>query len=775
MDAPASPTADRIAALEAELARLAASERMYRTAMEISGRMAWAADAQGAVTLMRTPFSTVTGVAEADALGDGWLTIVHPDDRDRVRQVWRAAVASGERYDCEFRARRADGSYRLMRSRGVPLRGDGQSITGWTGTTEDIEEKRRTEQARRDAEERLRESEEMHRYTLELGRQIVFTAAPDGRIFSISPRFWEMTGLEPGARPRDGIFPVDEPEVMAAWSRSLATGEPFDAEFRVSRDGAAPEYVRVRAAPRRDGDGTVLRWYGTIEDVHLQRAAAAQLRESEEMHRLTLELMRQIIWTTEADGTGLVLSARYRELTGMRQDDDAALSIHPDDREAAGTKWFEAVAAGRPYSNECRLRMADGSYRAFRVRAVPRRDETGAIVRWHGISEDVQDRKEAEYARLDLEERYRLAAMATNDAIWDCDLIAETIDWSDNAAAILGSSVLPLGRTGGSWWVDRLHPDDKAGVLRSFDDAILGSDRRWSATYRFLRDDGGYADIFDRGFIIRDAEGRAIRAVGAMADLTERHRAEAEMRRMQAELIHVSRLSAMGTMASTLAHELNQPLTALGNFISGAKRIARRKGNADPALGEALDAAEAGALRAAEIVRRLRELVSRGTVSVMDEHLPRLIEDAAVLAFLDEGALGVRHRLDLDPAATWVRADRVQIQQVLINLIRNAVEAMEGAAGEKEIVVSTRVAGRDMVEIAVADSGAGLGGSDVDSLFSQFVTTKKGGMGIGLPISRTIVEAHRGKIWGEERPEGGAIFRFTLPRVRPRREKASAL
>jgi PAS domain S-box-containing protein len=653
MGAPALPTADRIAALEAEIARLAASESMYRTAMELSGRMAWAADAGGAVTVMRTPFSTVTGVADEDAMGEGWLSIVHAEDRDRVKQVWRAAAASGEPYDCEFRARRADGTHRLMRSRAVPRRGEDQSILGWTGTTEDIEEKRHSEQARRDAEDRL--------------------------------------------------------------------------------------------------------------------------RESEEMHRLTIELMRQIIWTTEADGRGLVLSPRYREITGMGEDEEAELSIHPDDRAATSAAWAEAVAASRPFSTECRLIMADGSHRAFRVRAVPRRDEAGRITRWHGISEDVQDQKEAEHARRDVEERYRLAAMATNDAIWDSDLIADATDWSDNAAAILGSSISPLGRSEGTWWKNRVHPDDRAGALQSFEKAIESGDRRWSATYRFLRDDGSYADIFDRGFIIRDAEGQAIRAVGAMADLTERHRAEAEMRRMQAELIHVSRLSAMGTMASTLAHELNQPLTALGNFINGAKRIAKRAENADPALEEALDAAEAGALRAAEIVRRLRELVSRGTVSAMDEHLPRLIEDAAVLAFLDEDARGIRHRLDLDPAATWVRADRVQIQQVLINLVRNAVEAMEGTAGKKEICVSTRAVGRDMVEIAVADSGAGLRGGDVDSLFSQFVTTKKGGMGIGLPISRTIVEAHRGKIWGEERPEGGAIFRFTLPRVRPRREKAPPL
>jgi len=762
--------ADRLAALEEEIARLRASERAYRAAAELSGRLVWAANETGALTMMHAPYAAVTGVGEESALGDGWLKVVHPDERAAELKRWQEAVRAGNPYQTEFRARRIDGSYRMMRSRAIPHRDGAGRIVGWFGTTEDIEEEKLAEQARRDTEEKLRESEELHRHTLELSGKIIFTAASDGRIFSISPRFWELTGLEPGARPRDAILPVDEPEIMANWWRCVQSGERFDAQFRMRWTDGQIRFVRVRAAPRYDADGVLLRWYGTIEDVQGQHEAAARLRESEEMHRVTVELMRQIIWTTSADGTDLKLSSRYRELTGLNDDSDAALSIHPDDRDAVVAAWEDAVAAGRSFEGECRLRMADGSYRAFHVRAVPRRDEAGRIVRWHGVSEDVQEKKEAEHARRDVEERYRLAALATNDAIWDCDLIEDTIEWSDDAAAILGSGAAPLGRTAGSWWKDRVHPDEKAVVLRSFDEAIEGKDRRWSATYRFLRDDGGIADILDRGFIIRDAEGKALRAVGAMADLTERHRAEAELRRMQAELIHVSRLSAMGTMASTLAHELNQPLTALGNFISGAKRIAARNGIDDPGLGEALDAAESGALRAAEIVRRLRELVSRGTVSVMVEHLPRLIEDAAVLAFLDENALGVRHRLDLDPAATWVRADRVQIQQVLINLVRNGIDAMERGA-DKEIIISTRAIGSDLIEIAVADNGTGLGNLDVDSLFSQFMTTKKGGMGIGLPISRTIVEAHGGKIEGENRPEGGAVFRFTLPRGRARRTK----
>jgi PAS domain S-box-containing protein len=495
------------------------------------------------------------------------------------------------------------------------------------------------------------------------------------------------------------------------------------------------------------------------------------LRESEEMHRLTAELTQQIVWTVEADGTGLALSERYRELTGMTGDEDAERTIHPDDRALVAEGWATALASGVPFAVECRLRMKDGSYRFFHVRAMPRHGEDGRIVRWYGISEDVHDQRQAEIDRRDVEERYRLAAQATNDAVWDHDFVNGVIEWSHNAAAILGAAQGPLDRTSDSWWTDRIHPDEKLSLLQSLKDAIEGGAERWSGTYRFRRDDGSWADVLDRGFIMRDARGRAVRAVGAIADLTERHRAEAEIRRMQAELIHVSRLSAMGAMASTLAHELNQPLTALSNFISGTRRLAENEDVPRDVLAQALSGAEAAAQRAGEILRRVRELVSRGKVSILIEHLPLLIEEACVLAFVDEQALGVRHRLELDPAAQWVRVDRIQIQQVLINLVRNALDAMAGRA-QREVVISTRAKGR-MVEVEVADTGAGIAEENVDSLFSQFMTTKADGMGIGLPISRTIVEAHGGKIGAENRPEGGALFRFTLPRAR-RRTKSKA-
>jgi two-component system sensor kinase FixL len=645
-------------------------------------------------------------------------------------------------------------------------------------------ERLKAEIARLEAElGRTRESERMYRSSAELSARLAWRADPDGQMTVMSPIYSTVTGLPLERALGDGwLEVVPEGEAREAlrrkWLDAVRDGTPFSEEFPVRLTTDAVHFARSEALPARDESGRITAWFGTTQNIthakqaeEARRDAEKRLRESEELHRLTLELSQQIAWSVEKDGSGLTMSARYEELTGSTDFAQAQDSVHPDDRDLVQTRFTHAIATGTPLNVECRLRMKDGNYRRFRVRATPLRDDDGEILRWYGVTEDIHDYREADFARRDVEERYRLAGQATRDAIWDHDFTAGTIEWSENAAAVFGAGHRPLGCRPDSWWHERVHPEDRPLLLQSLKAAIEGDAKRWTGTYRFRKDDGAYADMVDRGFIIRDEEGRAIRAVGAMTDLTEQHRAEAEIRRMQGELVHVSRLSAMGAMASTLAHELNQPLTALANYISGAKRIVEQRGIGDAHLADALISAEIGALRAGEIVRRLRELVSRGAVSVRVEHLPQLIEDAGVLAFVDEHLRGVRHRIALDPAALYVHADRVQIQQVLINLIRNAVEALEGRE-LREVIISTQIVAGAMVEICVEDTGAGIDPADLDSLFSEFMTTKSGGMGIGLPISRTIVEAHGGKIWVGNRPEGGAMFRFTLPRAKDEWDKS---
>jgi two-component system sensor kinase FixL len=242
-------------------------------------------------------------------------------------------------------------------------------------------------------------------------------------------------------------------------------------------------------------------------------------------------------------------------------------------------------------------------------------------------------------------------------------------------------------------------------------------------------------------------------------DLTERQATQQRLQDMQAELIHMSRFTAMGEMASTLAHELNQPLTAVASYLNGCRRLLDNSD--DLMLRDAIDRAADQALRAGQIIRRLRQFVARGESERRVESLPRLIEEASSLALVGAKHDGVRVRFKFSPRVQWVLADKIQIQQVILNLMRNAIEAMLGAA-RRELAIATVEAPDDMVEISVADTGPGIAPEIAAQLFHPFVTTKPQGMGVGLSISRTIVESHGGKLWAEPNPGGGTVFRFTL-------------
>ena len=249
---------------------------------------------------------------------------------------------------------------------------------------------------------------------------------------------------------------------------------------------------------------------------------------------------------------------------------------------------------------------------------------------------------------------------------------------------------------------------------------------------------------------------------GFIRDLTERQQTEARLQELQSELVHISRLTAMGEMASTLAHELNQPLSAISNYLKGSRRLL--EGNSDDrsaTMRDALDKAADQAMRAGQIIRRLRDFVARGESERRVESVTKLVEEASALSLVGVKDRGIRVQFEFDPAVDLVLADRVQIQQVLLNLIRNAMDAME-TSQTRELVISIVPAGDSHVRISVADSGSGIAPEISEQLFQPFITTKRQGMGVGLSISRTIVEAHGGQIWVEQNPTGGTIFLFTL-------------
>ncbi len=252
---------------------------------------------------------------------------------------------------------------------------------------------------------------------------------------------------------------------------------------------------------------------------------------------------------------------------------------------------------------------------------------------------------------------------------------------------------------------------------------------------------------------------------GFVRDLSERVEAEAQLHRVQADLAHASRLSAVGTLASALAHELNQPLTAVANYVSAGRDMIDREAEVDrDIIREALDEAAKEAVRAGQIVRRMRDFVAKGEVDTRILSLGDLINDATTLGLVGAREKGVQWWIEIDPGIENVLADRIQIQQVMFNLMRNAVEAMEESP-DKHLMIRAHPCGEEKVEISVSDTGPGITPDIQATLFQPFTSTKGQGMGLGLSICRTIIEAHGGRLSMEAGDYGGTVFKFTLTRA----------
>lgn len=250
--------------------------------------------------------------------------------------------------------------------------------------------------------------------------------------------------------------------------------------------------------------------------------------------------------------------------------------------------------------------------------------------------------------------------------------------------------------------------------------------------------------------------------IGVIRDITERHQSELRVRELTAELVHISRLSAMGQLSSSLAHELNQPLTAIMNYAEAARQMIETAGSdVPPQVPDFILKAIGQAERAGQIIRRLRSFVEKGPVERSPEDLNRLVIEASNLATIGAKIDGVQVRFDLDRTLEPVRIDKIQIQQVVVNLVRNAVEALRDVE-RRELAIRTS-AGGDYQEVEIIDSGPGIDPEIAVRLFKPFVSSKKDGMGIGLSISQSIVESHGGRLWADPNPEGGTVFRFRLP------------
>ncbi len=498
-------------------------------------------------------------------------------------------------------------------------------------------------------------------------------------------------------------------------------------------------------------------------DARRSRQTAVAMRASRELELFVDQVQDYAIFMVDTLGRVRTWNTGAERLLGWTRGRVIGLPASrffsgPDPEQSAAAQLEEVRRTGQ-FTGEVWQKRSDGSEFLANLSISLVADEHGEEIGFAKVVFDTTARRSRELALQRREEHLNSILATVPDAMVVIDEQGIILSFSATAEKLFGYSQADvLGRN-----VDCLmpspHRENHNGYLERY---LATGEKRIIGIGRAVAGQRSDGSVFPMHLSVGEAGfGDQRLFTGFIQDLSERQAVEAKIAQLQQELIHVSRLSAMGTMATTLAHELNQPLTAIASYAEAAKIVVERD-EADLAiLREALGELASQSLRAGSVVRRLREFVSRGDLVRTSEDLPRLIEESAAWALLGTADKGISTRYSFDQAANPVFVDRVQIQQVLINLIRNAVEAMEHS-NERKLVMGTELVDTATVRVTVSDTGSGIPDEIRERMFEAFNSSKPAGMGLGLSICRTIVEGHGGKIEIASRTGGGSVFSFTL-------------
>jgi PAS domain S-box-containing protein len=490
-----------------------------------------------------------------------------------------------------------------------------------------------------------------------------------------------------------------------------------------------------------------------------------ELRESESRFRIVADAAPVLIWMAGVDKLCTFFNKPWLQFTGRRMEQELgngwAEGVHEDDLEKCVHVYTNAFDVRQPFVMQYRLRRADGDYRWISDHGVPRYDAQGTFAGYIGSCVDVTELITKDEALRQSEERMRLAAAAVNLGIWEWHLGTDEI-WATNARrAILGWP--STGKVTFEDFMSQVHSDDRNRIRQTIKDAIRDA-KDYEAEYRLVLPDGVIRWMSTRGSIQFDTAGTPSRLLGINIDITARKQAELDAEHDRAELSHLSRVALMGEMSASIAHELNQPLSGiLSNAAAGQRFIDR--GNVD--LSEIRDLLRdivADGHRASDIVRGIRGMIKKEQVARRAVDLNEVVMDAVRMASPDAVLHSCQLDTSLDANLRTIEADPVQLQQVLLNLIINAFDAMRDTpVARRKVVIATESNGDGAVRASVRDHGVGISEEMRDRLFDPFFSTKSEGLGMGLAIVRSIVEAHGGTITAEDVDDGGARFEFVLP------------
>lgn len=597
----------------------------------------------------------------------------------------------------------------------------------------------------------------------------------DMRYIAASQRYISDFKLPEGI-PLEGrshfeVFPRIPPERHAVYQRVFDGEQLSGTNQMVHHSDGTMDYIRWSQRPWYDEDDRIAGIVMSSEIVTAELEARRKLEEAERRYRAVFEQAGVGVGRLSLQGEILEINDRVCEISGYPREALIGRNLAEfgvAEETQSTVKAIDALVRGEEdfFSGDRMLHTGDGVVRPIHCTANIVRAGGGSSDYIAIVMQDISERIAAQHALEASEKMLRLAQEAAGVGVWQIDLVKggslqspETarmfgLEWRDgefrmaDVAAQMGEAqVLELRKA-----IGRAR-QDQGPLEMTLELTHANGETRWVTLQgRYDPHDGNP------------------RLIGLAIDITRDMEADVQLREAHEKLLRLARLNAMGAMASTLAHELNQPLAAITNYLEACRYLTRSRGDPDHSILDALDRARVQALRAGDIIRKIRSFTVTGDVAKVRLDLDGVIRSACTAVRQLKVAAGVRIDCDFDPVPVCLIGDSLQIEQVMSNLIRNGVEATVGCA-RREVVVTSRLEAEEVC-IRIADSGPGLSEAMLENLFEPFRTTKESGTGLGLPICRTIVEAHGGRLWAENGADGGAVFSVTLPTISTEAETA---
>ena len=687
---------------------------------------------------------------------DEYLACVHAHDREFMASLIKRMTAEASGCDVTKRIVRPNGEVRHIRCVGAPVLENG-TLKRIIGNAIDVTEHELLTRELRRREAYLAEAQR-------LSHTGSFGWNPDTGEIVWSDETFRIFEYDCATKPTldmvvQRAHPQDRALVQQVIDRAFQSGTDFEHEYRLLLADGRVKYVRAIAHALQDASGN-REFIGAGIDITERKTAEEKILRNERELRTLVEAMPAYVGTALPNGSVDFMSQSWLDYTGFSKEQSMGWgwggAIHPHDFGRVVANWRAAVAAGAPAEHELRCRSVDGTYHWFLYRGVPCRDDGGYVVKWYWTLTNIDALKETEHA-LQMREHELLCIIDTIPSmLWSTSPTGEPTRLSQRVLEYYGAPLEELVRRG---WVSFIHPDDREETVKAFARAI-SSGESYSAINRLRRADGEYRWHHSMGEPLRDPDGKIIQWYGLSIDIDERKRAEDHLRDTRIKLAKASRLATVAELAGSIAHELNQPLMSI---LASAQAAKRWLNAAPPNMSEVNSSIERvirDARAADETMQHIRALFKQESFEKKDVNFPDILREVVRVVQEDPKKRDVPIECHFEEPLPAVPVDQIQIQQVFINLIVNAIEALEGQQVAPLVVLRAATDSNGML-IQVIDNGPGV--DDPDRIFDAFMTTKEKGMGIGLAVSRTIVEAHGGQLWAENNKTGGATFNVALP------------